>query len=55
MPRTDIRIYGHPSGGYYTSVVKFLPHVLAILMLDVGGCQCLLCEARRRGRSIAAA
>jgi hypothetical protein len=40
--RRDIRIYGHPSGVFYNSAAKFLPHVVAILVRS-DRCWCDLC------------
>ncbi|CAD0106740.1 unnamed protein product [Aureobasidium uvarum] len=42
MGRRDIRIYGHPSGRYYNSAEKFLPHVVAMLVFS-DHCWCELC------------
>ncbi|KAI4739129.1 hypothetical protein E4T50_10406 [Aureobasidium sp. EXF-12298] len=42
--RRDIRIYGHPSGRFYDSANKFLPHVVAMLVLS-DRCWCDLCKA----------
>ncbi|CAD0085647.1 unnamed protein product, partial [Aureobasidium mustum] len=41
--RRDIRIYGHPSGRFYNSAAKFLPHVVFLLTLSVDHCECDLC------------
>lgn len=41
--RNDIRIYGHPSGEYFNSAAKFVPHVVFLLTLKVDPCECELC------------
>ncbi|KAI4731613.1 hypothetical protein E4T49_00636 [Aureobasidium sp. EXF-10728] len=40
--RRDIRIYGHPSGRFFNSAEKFLPHVVAMLVFS-DRCWCDLC------------
>ncbi|KAI5212853.1 hypothetical protein AUEXF2481DRAFT_31202 [Aureobasidium subglaciale EXF-2481] len=45
--RRDIRIYGHPSGGFFESGAKFMPHVVAMMMLYPSYCCCKLCEQMR--------
>ncbi|KAH0363427.1 hypothetical protein KCU65_g7411, partial [Aureobasidium melanogenum] len=42
--RRDIRIYGHPSGKFFNSAAKFVPHVVFLLTLKVGRCACELCR-----------
>ncbi|KAG9950660.1 hypothetical protein KCU85_g3431, partial [Aureobasidium melanogenum] len=41
--RNDIRIYGHPSGKFFDSAAKFVPHVVFLLRLKVDDCECELC------------
>ncbi|KAI4855727.1 hypothetical protein E4T45_02824 [Aureobasidium sp. EXF-8846] len=46
--RHDIRIYGHPSGDFYNSTVRFLPHVVALLVRS-DLCWCDLCKGQPIG------
>jgi hypothetical protein len=37
------RLFGHPKGRYYDSIVKFEPHFLWLMSGMEGDCECVLC------------
>ena len=40
------RLFGHPSGRFYDSTVKFIPHFIWLMDGMQGDCECVLCHRR---------
>ncbi|KEQ91575.1 hypothetical protein AUEXF2481DRAFT_32956 [Aureobasidium subglaciale EXF-2481] len=53
--KRDIEIYGHPSGYYFKSFLKFGAHLAALMKEDLQGCNCDLCQQWHRKAPIDAA
>ena len=40
------RLFGHPSGRFYDSTVRFMPHFIWLMSEMQGDCDCVLCHRR---------
>ena len=43
------RLFGHPSGKYYDSTIRYIPHFVWLMDGMQGACECVLCSRRTDG------
>ncbi|KIV97420.1 hypothetical protein PV10_01175 [Exophiala mesophila] len=51
-PQVYKRLFGHPSGTYFDSAQKFLPHFLWLMSNMAGDCSCILCKKAKHKSSV---